>query len=151
MKTLLKLTVLLISLSAWSQEVEIKVEQLSPSIYMLEGRGGNIGLFESSDYLVMIDSQFANISEAIKAKIETISDKPVAFLINTHMHGDHTGGNANFKNQGAQIIAHENVYLKLKEQQKIEALPKIGYAEQMNLYELDETLLILHVDNAHTD
>ena len=151
MKTLLKLTVLLISLSAWSQEVEIKVEQLSPSIYMLEGRGGNIGLFESSDYLVMIDSQFANISEAIKAKIETISDKPIAFLINTHMHGDHTGGNANFKNQGAQIIAHENVYLKLKEQQKIEALPKIGYAEQMNLYELDETLLILHVDNAHTD
>ena len=118
---------------------------------MLEGRGGNIGLFESSDYLVMIDSQFANISEAIKAKIETISDKPIAFLINTHMHGDHTGGNANFKNQGAQIIAHENVYLKLKEQQKIEALPKIGYAEQMNLYELDETLLILHVDNAHTD
>ena len=151
MKTLLKLTVLLISLSAWSQEVEIKVEQLSPSIYMLEGRGGNIGLFESSDYLVMIDSQFANISETIKAKIETISDKPIAFLINTHMHGDHTGGNANFKNQGAQIIAHENVYLKLKEQQKIEALPKIGYAEQMNLYELDETLLILHVDNAHTD
>ena len=151
MKTLLKLTVLLISLSAWSQEVEIKVEQLSPSIYMLEGRGGNIGLFESSDYLVMIDSQFANISEAIKAKIETISDKPIAFLINTHMHGDHTGGNSNFKNQGAQIIAHENVYLKLKEQQKIEALPKIGYAEQMNLYELDETLLILHVDNAHTD
>lgn len=151
MKTLLKLTVLLISLSAWSQEVEIKVEQLSPSIYMLEGRGGNIGLFESSDYLVMIDSQFANISEAIKAKIKTISDKPIAFLINTHMHGDHTGGNANFKNQGAQIIAHENVYLKLKEQQKIEALPKIGYAEQMNLYELDETLLILHVDNAHTD
>jgi glyoxylase-like metal-dependent hydrolase (beta-lactamase superfamily II) len=67
------------------------------------------------------------------------------------MHGDHTGGNANFKNQGAQIIAHENVYLKLKEQQKIEALPKIGYSEQMNLYELDETLLILHVDNAHTD
>ena len=151
MKTLLKLTVLLISLSAWSREVEIKVEQLSPSIYMLEGRGGNIGLFESSDYLVMIDSQFANISEAIKAKIKTISDKPIAFLINTHMHGDHTGGNANFKNQGAQIIAHENVYLKLKEQQKIEALPKIGYAEQMNLYELDETLLILHVDNAHTD
>jgi cyclase len=151
MKTLLKLTVLLISLSAWSQEVEIKVEQLSPSIYMLEGRGGNIGLFESSDYLVMIDSQFANISETIKAKIKTISDKPIAFLINTHMHGDHTGGNANFKNQGAQIIAHENVYLKLKEQQKIEALPKIGYAEQMNLYELDETLLILHVDNAHTD
>ena len=151
MKTLLKLTVLLISLSAWSQEVEIKVEQLSPSIYMLEGRGGNIGLFESSDYLVMIDSQFANISEAIKAKIKTISDKPIAFLINTHMHGDHTGGNANFKNQGAQIIAHENVYLKLKEQQKIEALPKIGYSEQMNLYELDETLLILHVDNAHTD
>jgi cyclase len=151
MKTLLKLTVLLISLSAWSQEVEIKVEQLSPSIYMLEGRGGNIGLFESSDYLVMIDSQFANISETIKAKIKIISDKPIAFLINTHMHGDHTGGNANFKNQGAQIIAHENVYLKLKEQQKIEALPKIGYAEQMNLYELDETLLILHVDNAHTD
>jgi glyoxylase-like metal-dependent hydrolase (beta-lactamase superfamily II) len=147
----LKLTVLLISLSAWSQEVEIKVEQLSPSIYMLEGRGGNIGLFESSDYLVMIDSQFANISETIKAKIKIISDKPIAFLINTHMHGDHTGGNANFKNQGAQIIAHENVYLKLKEQQKIEALPKIGYAEQMNLYELDETLLILHVDNAHTD
>ena len=80
MKTLLKLTVLLISLSAWSQEVEIKVEQLSPSIYMLEGRGGNIGLFESSDYLVMIDSQFANISETIKAKIKTISDKPIAIF-----------------------------------------------------------------------
>ena len=89
---------------------------------MLEGRGGNIGLFESSDYLVMIDSQFATISEAIKTKIETLSDKPIAFLINTHMHGDHTGGNANFKNQGAQIIAHENVYLKLKEQEKKEAI-----------------------------
>ncbi len=151
MKTLLKLTLLLIPLSTWSQEVEIKVEQLSTSIYMLEGQGGNIGLFESSEYLVMIDSQFATISEAIKTKIETLSDKPIAFLINTHMHGDHTGGNANFKNQGAQIIAHENVYLKLKEQEKIEALPKIGYTEQMNLYELDETLIILHLDNAHTD
>ena len=70
MKTLLKLTLLLISLSTWSQEVEIKIEQLSTSIYMLEGRGGNIGLFESSDYLLMIDSQFANISEAIKRKLK---------------------------------------------------------------------------------
>ena len=76
---------------------------------MLEGQGGNIGISVGDDGIVMIDSQFAPLTPKILAAIKSISDKPIKFLINTHWHHDHVGGNENIKNEGASIVAHDNV------------------------------------------
>ena len=76
---------------------------------MLTGQGGNIGIYVGTDHVFMIDDQFDRLSEKIKASIALLSDKPIAFLFNTHMHGDHTGGNASFNGPQTTIVAHDNV------------------------------------------
>ena len=89
--------------------VEIKPNKLTESIYMLEGSGGNIGALVGNDGIIIIDDQFAPLTEKIKKALSKLSDKPVRFVINTHFHGDHAGGNENFGGQGAIILAHDNV------------------------------------------
>ena len=96
-----------------SPSVNYELVQVQDSIYMLKGRGGNIGVSFGEDGILMIDDQFANGTPAILNKLRTLSDKPVKFLINTHHHGDHTGGNENMAEKGATIIAHENVRKRL--------------------------------------
>ncbi len=89
--------------------VEIKVTEVTDGIYMLEGSGGNIGLSVGEDGAFVIDDQFAPLSDKIMAAIKTVTDKPVEFVLNTHHHGDHTGGNEAFGETGAYIVAHDNV------------------------------------------
>ena len=91
------------------QEVVITTESVSDDVYMLIGQGGNIGIYVGEEYVLMIDDQFDRLNTKIKGAIGKLSDKPLRFLFNTHMHGDHTGGNAAFNASGTTIVAHDNV------------------------------------------
>jgi len=160
-KKLLKLLILLISSSFYAQntnEVIIETFQLSNNVYMLVGQGGNIGVSVGDDGVFIIDDQFARLSSKIEAAIKKLSDKPFQFLVNTHWHGDHTGGNENMHKLGATIIAHDNVYKRLKETPKRDksmrpkaALPVITFNDKLNIHINGEQVAIFHVNNAHTD
>lgn len=143
--------------------VQIKTIKLTDAIYMLQGSGGNIGVLIGKDGIVLIDDQFAPLSEKIKSALKILSDKPVRFIINTHFHADHTGGNENFGGEGAIIVAQENSRLRMTTDQFIsvfnsqikalpyDALPKVTFTESVTLHLNGETLQVFHVKNAHTD
>lgn len=144
-------------------QVEIQTHQLSESLYMLIGSGGNIGVCVGDDAVLIIDDQYAPLTEKIKAAIGKLSDKPVGYVFNTHWHGDHTGGNENFGKEGAVIIAHKNVRQRLSTDQLMKAFsrevpaspqaawPVITFTEDLSLHLNEEDILIYHVHNAHTD
>src|SRR6202040_1039601 len=94
-------------------KVEIKTIDLGHNTYRLEGQGGNITVAVGTDGIIMVDSQFAPLSAKIKAAITAISPLPIKYLINTHFHGDHTGGNANFAKDGAIVVAQDNIRVRL--------------------------------------
>src|ERR1041385_42330 len=94
-------------------KILIKATDLGHNTYMLEGQGGNITIAVGSDGIIMVDSQFAPLSDKIKAAIKAVSPLPVKYLVNTHFHGDHTGGNANFARDGAIVVAHDNIRVRL--------------------------------------
>jgi len=143
--------------------VQIKTTKLTESIYMLEGSGGNIGVLIGNDGIIIIDDQFAPLTEKIKAALSKISNKPVKFVVNTHFHGDHAGGNENFGGQGVIIVAHENARKRLstdyffeamKQTQKAspyEALPKVTFADSVTFHMNGETVHVFYAKNAHTD
>lgn len=132
--------------------VEIKTHVVTKNIYMLEGAGGNILIQVDASQVVMIDSQFAPLSDKIKEAIKTITDKPITFLINTHHHGDHTGGNQNFNTEETTIIAAKNVIKRLKEEKKEKGfLPERVIEETFELVLENNNNIIIHVHNAHTD
>ena len=139
------------------EDVEIKTEKLSDNVYVLFGRGGNIGVSIGEDGVFVIDDQFEALSEKIIAAIRELSDKPIHFLANTHYHGDHTGGNAKMHEHGANIIAHDNVRKRLLLPNRNgntapkEALPVITFYDKMNLYINGEKVEIFHFEHAHTD
>lgn len=130
---------------------------------MLQGEGGNIGVLTGNDGIVLIDDQFAPLSDKIKAALKAISDQPIRFIINTHYHFDHTGGNENFGGEGAIVVSQENTRLRMttdqfmtafKTTQKASpysALPKITFTDSVTLHLNNETLKIVHIKNAHTD
>lgn len=132
--------------------VEITATALSDQVYMLQGAGGNILIQVSENEVVMIDSQFAPLSGKIKEAISKITDSPIKYLINTHHHGDHTGGNANFNTEETILIAHKNVLNRLQESDKEESFfPEQTIDESYELALPDANNLIIHVHNAHTD
>ncbi|WP_026915407.1 MBL fold metallo-hydrolase [Christiangramia portivictoriae] len=135
------------------EQVEIKTQKLSQQVYLLQGAGGNIGILTGPDGVFMIDDQFAALSEKIVTAINQLSDQPVRYLVNTHHHGDHTGGNKNFDEQGALILAHENVRERLKEKatDSTAGVPVITFNDQLNLHVNGNDVMVLHVHNAHTD
>src|SRR3979411_2316329 len=93
-------------------QVQIKTTDLGNKTYMLEGAGGNITIALGTDGIIMVDTQFADMSDRIKAAIKAISPLPIKYIINTHFHGDHTGGNANFQKDGATILAQDNIRIR---------------------------------------
>lgn len=136
------------------EDVTIEVIPVNKNVYMLTGAGGNIGILSGEDGLFMIDDQFATLSPRIIQKLKTISDKQVKFLVNTHHHGDHTGGNSNFQKEGALIFAHENVRKRLKKDSlssKYDGLPVITFDQNINLHINENDIVVTHVHNAHTD
>ncbi|HKV03498.1 MAG TPA: MBL fold metallo-hydrolase [Candidatus Acidoferrales bacterium] len=149
-------------------KVEIKVTKVSGNIYMLEGQGGNIAASVGEDGIVIVDDEFAPLAEKIAAALKNIgaTDKPVRFVINTHFHGDHTGGNAPFATAGATVIAHENVRKRLisggpggnggsikmqNEPQPKAALPIITFDEDVTVHLNGEDIRALHFPSGHTD
>ena len=88
--------------------INIKTTKVAGSVYMLEGSGGNIGVLIGNDGVILVDDQFAPLSEKIKKSIAGISGKPIKFIVNTHFHGDHSDGNKVFGSEGSIIVAHEN-------------------------------------------
>ncbi len=151
-------------LKAQEAPVNISVDTLSKQVYMLTGQGGNIGIYVGEDYVFMIDDQFDRLSDKIKASIATLSDKPIAFLLNTHMHGDHSGGNAKFNSRETVLVAHDNVRDRIGSNQKtkLEAqeiteeeyermLPEVTFSNDITFFDGDEKILAFHVHNAHTD
>jgi glyoxylase-like metal-dependent hydrolase (beta-lactamase superfamily II) len=139
--------------------VEIKTEQVATGIYMMQGAGGNLGVVTGPDGVMLIDDQFAPLSEKIKAAIAKVSDKPVRFLVNTHYHGDHVGGNENFGKLGITIIAHDNVWARMSVPQPArslpaypkEALPIITFSDRMTFHMNGDTVDVVHMPPAHTD
>ena len=95
------------------EKTQIKTTDLGHNTYRLEGQGGNITIAVGTDGIIMVDSQYAPLSDKIKAAIKAISPLPVKYLVNTHFHGDHTGGNENFAKDGATIVAHDNTRVRL--------------------------------------
>jgi glyoxylase-like metal-dependent hydrolase (beta-lactamase superfamily II) len=139
-------------------DVEIKTTKLADGLYELEGAGGNIGLSVGEDGVLMIDDQFAPLTPKIKAAIEAITDQPVKFVINTHYHPDHTGGNEAWGNMDAIIVAQKNVRERLKPQTMGDeprfgaaALPVITVAEGATFHWNGDTITAHHLPNAHTD
>lgn len=153
-KYLCRIFVFLTIITSYSQDVVIDTQQLSKNVYMLTGQGGNIGLSIGDDGVFMIDDQYANLTPKILEAIKKLSDKPIQFLVNTHWHGDHTGGNENIGKQGVKIIAQDNVYKRLSEATpetpKI-ALPTITFNDKLHIHINGEDVLVFHVENAHTD
>ncbi|MEC7511611.1 MAG: MBL fold metallo-hydrolase, partial [Pseudomonadota bacterium] len=134
--------------------VEVNATAIKGSVHMLTGAGGNIGVSAGEDGVLIIDDQFAPLAEKIAAQLgELGSDKP-KYVINTHNHGDHTGSNAFFhSHKGATILAHENVRVRLANDEKIkpEALPTITYEDGIKIYFNGETLHVMHLAVGHTD
>ncbi|MDC6389331.1 MBL fold metallo-hydrolase [Maribacter sp. PR1] len=135
--------------------VEITSEKLTENVYALFGAGGNIGLAIGDDAAYLIDDQFGPLTEKIVAHVQTITDKPINFVLNTHMHGDHTGGNGNLANAGALVIAHENVRKRMvgaEEPRPKEAWPVVTFNDKMTLYlKNGKSVHAMHVNPAHTD
>ena len=164
---------MLVSTKASAQQqdfskVQIKVTKVSGNIYMLEGAGGNIAASVGEDGIVIVDDQFAPLAEKIQAALKSlgVTDKPVRFVINTHYHGDHTGGNEPFSNAGSTVIAHENVRKRLeaggfagnggsiKMEQKAAskaALPIITFEHDVTVHLNGEDIRALHFPSGHTD
>jgi glyoxylase-like metal-dependent hydrolase (beta-lactamase superfamily II) len=147
-------------------KVQIKVTKVSGNIYMLEGSGGNIAASVGEDGIVIVDDQFAPLVEKIQQALKGITDKPVRFIINTHYHGDHTGGNESFSNAGSTVIAQDNVRKRLESggtagnggSLKMSypaapkaALPIITFANDVTVHFNGEDIRALHFPSGHTD
>ena len=145
------------------QDVQIETVDVAPGIYMLVGQGGNIGLSVGEDGAFMIDDQYAPLTDKIRAAVSRVTNQPIKFVVNTHWHGDHTGGNENMGKAGAIIVAHENVRKRMSVEHFNEvfnsttpaapqsALPVITFTDSVSFYWNGDRLDVSHVASAHTD
>lgn len=143
--------------------VTIEPQQLAGGLYMLTGSGGNIGLSVGGDGTFIVDTQYAGLTDRIQAAIDDLGGEAVDFVVNTHFHGDHTGGNENFGNAGATIVAHDNVQQRLSTEQVSTldgsttppsppaAIPVLTFPERMTFHYNGNTINIIHAPTAHTD
>ncbi len=144
-------------------DVVIETKQITDEFYVLFGAGGNIGLYVGEEESLLIDAQFAPLSERILEAVDRLTNHRPDYLLNTHWHGDHTGGNGNFADEGMRIYAHEQVYERLSTDQFMKAFsrevparpsnfwPRVTFGESMTLHIDGETILFFHHHDGHTD
>ena len=144
-------------------KVSIKTTKVADGIYLLEGSGGNIGVSVGDDGVIVIDDEFAPLTPKIQAAIAAITPKPIKFVLNTHWHGDHTGGNENMAAAGAVIVAHDNVRKRMSVGQFMEimktqvppaparALPIVTFSSDVTLHLNGEDIHVVYAGPAHTD
>jgi len=166
----MKTTVLALSLAAtvYAQappdfsKIEIKTTKISDNFYTLEGQGGTIGVLAGPDGIFMVDSQFAPLSQKIAAAIHQISDKPIRFMVNTHVHPDHTGGNENFAKMGVTIFSRDELRWRLAHPSPgangapgvpapAAALPVVTYEGPVTIHMDGEDVHLIPILKAHTD
>ena len=167
MKTLIAFAAAALSFGAFAQQrnfdaVQIKTTKVAEGIYMLEGEGGNIGVSAGEDGVFLIDDEFAPLSQKIMGAVKAISEKPIRFLMNTHWHGDHVGGNENFGKAGTVIIAHDNVYKRMSVGGAITmlkqnyapypkaALPVVSFSQSATFHLNGDDVVSTHLPPAHT-
>ena len=143
--------------------VQIRTQPLAAGVYMLLGAGGNIGLSVGDDAVFVVDDQFAPLTPKILAAIAALTTKPVRFVVNTHWHFDHTGGNENLGQAGALIVAHENVRKRMSAGQFIAAvnrqeppapkaaLPVVTFADGVRFHLNGDEIVVTHLPPSHTD
>ena len=165
-KFLLLIVLSLFAVTATAQtdfsKVQIKATKVAGNVYMLEGAGGNIGVSVGDDGILIVDDQFAPLADKIRAALKGVADKKLRFILNTHWHGDHTGGNIAFGPE-ATIIAHDNVRKRLATEQKSEvfksttpaspkeALPVITFDQSLSVHFNGEDIRAIHYPKGHTD
>lgn len=163
-RSLAAAVVIVLSASAFAQrdfsQVEVKATKVAGSVYMITGAGGNIGVSVGDDGIVLVDDQYAPLVPKIEAALKTISTKPLRFIINTHYHPDHTGGNEQL-GKSAPIVAQENVRKRLKEgtttmfgpmaAQPKGALPVVTFNDTLTIHLNGEDVRAVHYPNSHTD
>ena len=167
MKGLIACCLAVLSAASLAQErdfsqVEIATHRLADNLYYLEGAGGNIGVSVGEDGVFLIDDQFAPLTERILAAIRGVTDQPVRFVLNTHHHGDHTGGNQNLGRAGVVIVAHENVRALLRNgltsgdldrlltADERAGLPVVTYTDSVRFHLNGENIHAFHIGPAHT-
>lgn len=145
------------------EKVQIATEKVAEGVYMLRGAGGNIGVSAGADGIFLVDDEYAPLTPKVEAAIAAISDKPVRFLLNTHWHPDHTGGNENFGKAGVLIVAHDDVRKRMSVEQFIEAfgmkappspkaaLPVVTFNDAVTFHVNGDEIHAFHVPPAHTD
>lgn len=143
--------------------VEIQAQKVAEGLYMMTGAGGNLGVSVGEDGVFLVDDQYAPLTDKIRAAVKEISDGEIRFVINTHWHGDHTGGNENLGKSGTVIVAHDNVRERMSMEQFLAlgnrkvppspkaALPVITYEEAVTFHLNGQTIHAFHVPPAHTD
>jgi cyclase len=141
-------------------KVEVKATPVAGKIYMLEGAGGNIGVSVGSDGILIVDDQFAPLADKIRSALKGLGNGKLAFILNTHWHGDHTGGNEVFGRE-ATIIAQENVRKRLSTDQEVfgdkvpaspaQALPVITFGQSLSVHYNGEEIKVIHFPHGHTD
>jgi cyclase len=143
--------------------VEVVATPIRDGLYLVTGRGGNIVASTGEDGTVLVDDQYAPLTERIQVALAELTDRPVRFVINTHWHGDHVGGNENFAEAGAVILAHENVRRRMSADQFMSvfnstvpasppgALPVVTFSGSVSLPVNGDDVRIIHVPHAHTD
>lgn len=166
MRPLVLLTFALLSSASVAADppaTEIKTTKVAGSVYMLEGSGGNIGVSAGADGMFMIDDQYAPMTPNIRKALAAIGPQPLKFVVNTHWHGDHTGGNENLGGAGAVIVAHDKVRERMSSEQFIKAfgmkvppspavaLPVITFADAVTFHLNGDEIQVFHVAPAHTD
>jgi len=151
-----------LSLAQDFDNIQISTTQVRGHIYLLQGSGGNIGVSIGDDGTLMVDDQFAPLSDKIRAAIAELTDRPVSFVVNSHFHYDHTDGNENFGRSGAYIVAHDNARRRMESTQVLASgraqeayadigLPKITFFNEMRFYFNGETVDIIDTGAGHTD
>jgi cyclase len=137
---------------AWSQAQRgpLTIEKVTPNLYVIVGNGGNVAVMPTSEGVILVDDKFAQDAPEILAKVKTVSDQPIRYVLNTHQHGDHTGGNEALLAQKAEIIIHKQARANMVEN-KMPGLPHITYSDETQVFAGGKEVSARHLGRGHTN